>query len=75
MKFIMKKKKLIMKKKKCILKNEVYYEEEEVFYMKKKKYLYMKVYIYERYVSRITYVNSDIVEESIYEISVYTYVI
>ena len=43
--------------------------------MKKKKYMFMKVYLYEWYVSRITYINSDIVEESIYEISVYTYVI
>ena len=34
------------------------------FIMKKKKYM-----------SRITYINSDIVEESRYEISVYTYVV
>jgi hypothetical protein len=42
--------------------------------MKKTEYLFMKVYFYDWYVSRITFINSDIVEESIYEISVYTYV-
>ena len=42
--------------------------------MKKKKYMFMKVYLYEWYVSRITYINSDIVEESLCDISVYTYV-
>ena len=34
--------------------------------------MFMKVYLYDWYVSRITYINSDIVEESIYEMSVYT---
>ena len=29
--------------------------------IKKKKYMFMKVYLYEWYVSRITYTNSDIV--------------
>ena len=38
------------------------------FIMKKKKYMFMKVYLYERDVSRITYINSDIVEESLYDI-------
>ena len=57
-------KKFIMKKKKYMFMKEVYYEEEEIY-----------VYLYDWYVSRITYINSDIVEESIYEMSVYIYVL
>ena len=42
--------------------------------MKKKKYTFMKAYLYEWYVYRITYINSDIVEESLYDTYVYTYI-
>ena len=41
---------------------------------KKKKYMFMKVYLFEWYVSRITYINSDSVEESLYDIIISLYI-